>query len=126
MLLLGAHGLNIVLGTEREPAPGTNVNPSTRYIDYNKRKDTAASLIWGSLASSARQIVNTVNRRDPYAVWNVLKDRFDLRTNNIAAARIKRQFNLEKWNDKDTLSTWYGRFLSYQTKLQGSAKAIDN
>src|SRR5215207_3857326 len=46
--------------------------------------------------------------------------------NNIVAARIKYQFNLEKWNDKDTLSTWYGRLLSYQTKLQGSAKAINN
>ena len=118
MLLRGAHALSIVDGTEPVPAAAVALR------DYDKPKDTAALLLWNSLTPAAQQLVAATE--EPHGMWTALKDRLDITMNNVAAARIRRHFNVEHWNDGDTLSSWYSRLLSYQNRLTGSQWEVSN
>ena len=98
VMLAGANVIDIVDGSE-PPPPATA--SAARQSDYIKRERLAASLIWNSLSSNAQQlVVNEVE--NPHGMWTTLKERLDAAQNDVAAARIRDQFNQEKWSDKDT------------------------
>jgi len=63
----------------------------------------------------------TKELEDPQRMWTVLMERKNTALNDVAAANIREQFNLEKWkNSVDTLSSWYSRLLGYQDRLTGT------
>jgi hypothetical protein len=146
VLLIGADVFDIVNGSEPPPAAPTTTTetrrrpgPRPRLHDvpdvsrltlqeptsqelraYNKRRNLAISLIWSSLSSTAKGLV-TKELEDPQRMWTILMERKNTALNDVAAANIREQFNLEKWkNSVDTLSSWYSRLLGYQDRLTGT------
>src|SRR5215208_184283 len=88
MMLSGANVFDIVDGSE-PPPPATA--GASRQNEYLKRERLAASLIWASLTSTARQLISA-QRQDPEAMWNTLKERLNVALNDVSAARIRDQF----------------------------------
>src|ERR1700741_3160167 len=119
MLLRGAHALGLVDRTEAAPTSGANA-----LRNYAKGKETAVSLLWNTLTPSTQQVVAIT--AEPNEMWTILKQRLDVTLNTITAARIRWQFNVEKWTEKDTISSWYFRLLTYQNKLNGSKRALSD
>ena len=132
VMLRGISTFEIVEGSEHKPpAPSlTTRSAADRYTDserkdYFKRRGLAAMLIWNSLKAPAQSLVVREND-DPQAMWNTLRERLDVTMNDVSALRIRRQFNIEKYKENDSLTTWYGRLIDYQHRLIGSEWEISN
>ena len=121
-ILLGANVLKQVQGTE---APPTGNTGSAATKKYEENRGLALSLLWNSLGTSAQQAVESyLLNEDPHGMWTTLQTIFDLGTNTIAAARLREQFEEEKWRTDDMVNSWYGRITSYQNNLANTEYAI--
>jgi len=128
MILKGAHVFRMVDNDDPEPPAGPAHNRAHAWLQWQQRKETASALLWSSLASTARSLVETCDEDEPHEIWTELQRRLDrARNNNVAAARVRNNFDMESWKEGvDTLSSWYGRLISYQGKVAGTTWGISN
>ena len=125
--LIGAQAWGIVEGTEREPPRGHNAtSPNKGWVSYHKRRGLAYYLIWQSLSTTARNLIDDEDNDDPHTMWETLQQRLDARNNVVALGRIRDEYDMQTWRSDDTISSWYGRLLSYQRRLAGTTWRIPN
>src|SRR5215213_7062596 len=109
MILKGAHVFRTVENNDPELVLGPPHNRGAAWLQWQQRRETASALLWSSLASTARSLVEACNEDIPSEMWTELQRRLDrVRNNNVTAARVRNSFDTESWKEGvDTLSSWY-------------------
>jgi len=79
-LLAMDDSLEIVLGTELAPAG----NATAHARDFRKRSQRAFGMIESSTEPSIRTFLNRLGHRDPHAVWEALRERYDVAASQSA------------------------------------------